>query len=417
MLDPDFYQEIAQSLGRHKLRTALTALGVFLGIFIFVLMVGFGPALEGAMNKRMAGFATNAVFMWGQRTSLPHAGMQPNRAISFKNDDIAPMSRLDGIEHLAPRNQLGGFRAGAVVKRGSKTGSFQVSGDYPAFQHIQVPVMRAGRFVNDADIAGRRKVAVIGEEVAKQLFEGEPAIGGALEVNGIHFEVVGVFGSKASGQQGDQQVRQVILPFTTFQQAFHFGDRVSWFAMTAKRGTNGADLEKRARKLLAERHRIHPEDEMAIGGWNAAERFAKTEKLFSAVGIILGVAGLFSLLAGAIGVSNIMLITVRERTKEIGVRKALGASPSSVVTMVVAESVFLTMVAGYIGLVAGVAMVELGAWAVEKAGDKIPIGAPFVSVEFAGAATIILIVVGAFAGLIPALRAAAIQPIEALRDE
>jgi putative ABC transport system permease protein len=417
MIDPDFFQEIAQSLGRHKLRTALTALGVFLGIFIFVLMVSFGPALEGAMNKRMAGFATNAVFMWGQRTSMPYAGMQPNRGIQFRNDDIEPLSRLEGVEHLAPRNQLGGFRAGAVVKRNGKTGSFQVSGDYPAFQHIQMPVMRAGRYINDLDIQERRKVAVIGEEVAKQLFERENPIGGAIEINGIHFEVVGLFGSKATGQQGDQQVRSVFVPFTTFQQAFHFGDAVSWIAMTAKRGTNGEDLEKRARALLAERHRINPDDEMAIGGWNAAKQFAKTETLFWAVGMVLGFAGLMSLLAGAIGVSNIMLITVRERTKEIGVRKALGATPMSVVTMVVSEAVFLTMVAGYLGLVVGVGFVELGAWAIMKAGDKVPLGPPFVSVEFAGAATIILIVVGAFAGLIPALRAAAIQPIEALRDE
>jgi putative ABC transport system permease protein len=417
MVDADFFAEIGQSLGRHKLRTALTALGVFLGIFIFVLMVGFGPALEGAMNKRMAGFATNAVFMWGQRTSMPHAGMQPNRGIRFRNDDIEPVSRIAGIEHLAPRNQLGGFRAGAVVKRNSKTGSFQVSGDYPAFQYIQTPVMRAGRYINDADIADRRKVVVIGEEVAKQLFERQNPIGGAIEINGIHFEVVGVFGSKAQGQQGDQQVRSVFVPFTTFQQAFHFGDAVSWFALTAKPGYNAEALEKEVRKVLGERHRIHPDDEMAIGGWNAAKQFAKTEKLFWAVNLVLGFAGLMSLLAGAIGVSNIMLITVRERTKEIGVRKALGATPMSVVTMVVSESVFLTTVAGYIGLVFGVGVVEVMAWAIEKAGDKVPLGPPFVSVEFAGAATIILVVVGAFAGLIPALRAAAIQPIEALRDE
>ncbi|HUQ01493.1 MAG TPA: ABC transporter permease [Kofleriaceae bacterium] len=417
MFDTDYFQEIGQSLGRHKLRTGLTALGVFLGIFIFVLMVSFGPALEGAMNKRMAGFATNAVFMWGQRTSMPYAGMQPNRGIQFRNDDIEPLQRLEGVEHLAPRNQLGGFRAGAVVKRNGKTGSFQVSGDYPAFQYIQTPVMRAGRYINDLDIKERRKVAVIGEEVAKQLFERENPIGGSIEINGIHFEVVGLFGSKATGQQGDQQVRSVFVPFTTFQQAFHFGDAVSWIAMTAKRGTSGEDLEKRARVLLAERHRINPDDEMAIGGWNAAKQFAKTEMLFWAIGIVLGGAGLMSLLAGAIGVSNIMLITVRERTKEIGVRKALGATPMSVVTMVVSEAVFLTTVAGYLGLVFGVLTVEGFAWAIEKAGDKVPLGAPFVSVEFAGAATIILIVVGAFAGLIPALRAAAIQPIEALRDE
>src|SRR5690349_2774956 len=288
MVDADFFHEISQSLGRHKLRTVLTALGVFLGIFIFVLMVGFGPALEGAMKKRMAGFATNAVFMWGQRTSMPYAGMQPNRPIQFKNDDIPAIRRVDGIEYLAPRNQLGGFRAGAVVKRGSKTGSFQVSGDYPDFQYIQFPVMRAGRFINDSDITDRRKVVVIGEEVAKQLFERANPIGGAIEINGIHFEVVGVFGSKATGQQGDQQVRSVFVPFTTFQQAFHFGDSVSWFALTAKPGVNGEDLEKRVRAVLAERHRINPDDEMAIGGWNAAKQFAKTEKLFWAVGMVLG---------------------------------------------------------------------------------------------------------------------------------
>jgi putative ABC transport system permease protein len=417
MFDSDFLQEIGQSLGRHKLRTALTALGVFLGILIFILMVGFGPAVEGAMKKRMAGFATNAVFMWGQRTSMPYAGMQPNRPIGFKNDDIAPLRRLEGVEYLAPRNQLGGFRAGAVVKRNGKTGSFQVSGDYPDFQYIQFPIMRVGRFINDTDITDRRKVAVIGEEVAKQLFERQNAVGGSIEINGIHFEVVGVFGTKATGQQADQQVRSVIVPFTTFQQAFHFGDAVSWIAMTAKRGTNAEDLEKRARALLQERHRIDPDDEMALGGWNAAKQFAKTEKVFWALDIVLGVCGFCSLLAGAIGVSNIMLITVRERTKEIGVRKALGATPAGIVAMVVSEAVFLTTVAGYIGLVTGVATIELFAWLIEKAGDKVPLGPPFVSVQFAGVATVLLIVVGAVAGLIPALRAAAIQPIEALRDE
>jgi len=418
MIDTDFFQEIGQSLSRHKLRTALTGLGVFLGILIYVLMVGFGPMLEGAMGKRLAGFATNAVFMWGQRTSEPWAGMPPNRQIQFRNDDIEPLSRLPGIEHLAPRNQLGGFRAGSGVKGGVKSGSFQVSGDYPAFQYIQTPVMRAGRYLNDRDIAERRKVVVIGEEVVKQLFTpGENPIGGAIEINGIHFEVVGWFGTKASGQQADQQVRMLHVPFTTFQQAFHFGDAVSWFAMTAKPGASAEALEQQAREVLAERHKIAPTDEMAIGGWNAGKTFAKTAKVFSAVGIVLGVAGLCSLLAGAIGVSNIMLITVRERTKEIGVRKALGATPRSVVTMVVAEAIFLTTVAGYVGLVTGIALIELLAWLIERAGDKVPLGPPSVSVQFAAFATITLIVVGAIAGLIPALRAAAIQPIEALRDE
>ncbi len=418
MLDADAFHEIAQSLARHKLRTALTALGVFLGIFIFVLMVGFGPALRGAITKRMAGFATNAVFMSGRRTTVPWQGMQPNRPIVFTNADIPTLRQLAGVEHLAPRNQLGGFRSGAVVKRNGKTGSFQVAGDYPDFQRIQSPVIRAGRFINDRDIAERRKIAVIGEEVVRQLFpRGEEPIGQALDVNGIHFEVVGVFGSRATGTQGDQQVSTVHLPFTTFQQAFNFGDRVSWFALTALPGVSGADLEQRARAALSQRHKIAPGDDMAIQAWNLAKQFEKQGKLFIVVGWVLGFAGLFSLLAGAIGVSNIMLITVRERTKEIGVRKALGATPRNVVAMVVAESVFLTIGAGYLGLVAGVGAVELFAWLINQAGDKIPLGAPEVSLDFAIFATATLVVVGAIAGLIPALRAAAIQPIVALRDE
>jgi putative ABC transport system permease protein len=416
MIDADAFQEIVQSLSRHKLRTALTALGVFLGIFIFVLMAGLGPALEGAVRKRMAGFASNSVFMWGQRTSQPYAGMPPNRPVSFKNADIPTLQKLDGIEYLAPRNQLGGFRSGAVVARKGKTGSFQVAGDYPDFQYIQFPVMRAGRYINDQDIVDRRKIAVIGEEVARQLFTpDEEPIGGAIEVNGIHFEVVGVFGTRATGNQADQNLRMVHIPFTSFQQAFHFGDNVSWFAMTAKPGVNGAELEARARLALSERHKIAPDDEMAIGAWNAAKQWEKQSKLFWAIKLVLTVAGFLSLLAGAIGVAAILLITVRERTKEIGVRKALGASPTSVVVMVMAEAVMLTATAGYLGMVAGVAMIELANWLIAKTNS--PLGEMAVSLEFAVAATLILIVVGALAGLIPALRAAAIQPIEALRDE
>jgi putative ABC transport system permease protein len=415
MIDADSFQEIVQSLSRHKLRTALTALGVFLGILIFVLMSGLGPSLEGAVKKRMAGFATNGVFMWGQRTSMPYAGMPPNRPVSFNNNDIPALRALEGVEHLAPRNQLGGFRAGAVVMRKGKTGSFQVAGDYPDFQYIQFPIMRAGRYINDQDIADKRKVALIGEEVAKQLFPDEEPIGGAIQINGIHFEVIGVFGTRAQGNQADQNLRTVHIPFSSFQQAFHFGDRVSWFALTAKPGVNGTALEAKAREVLHQRHKIHPDDQMALGAWNMSKQFDKQTKVFGAIRLVLTVAGFLSLLAGALGVATILLITVRERTKEIGVRKALGASPTSVVTMVIAEAIMLTAAAGYLGLVAGVAAIEAANWAFHK--FNLPLGDMHVSLEFAVSATLILIVVGAIAGLIPALRAAAIQPIEALRDE
>lgn len=417
MLDLDVVQEIAVSLTRHKLRTALTALGVFLGIFIFVMMVAFGSALQRGITRKMSGFATNAIFLWGQRTSEPWAGLPANRPIQFDNGDIEPLRRLPGVDRLAPRNQLGGFRGGAIVRHGTKTGSFQVGGDYPDFQYIQTPIMRAGRFLNDADVAERRKVAVIGESVATELFEGKNPIGEAIQINSIHFEVIGVYGTRATGQQGDNVVRSINVPFSTFQQAFHMGDRVSWFSLTAKPGVDATELEKRVRTLLAERHKIAPTDQAAIRGWNAGAQFAKTQKMFGAVNFVLFVAGVCSLLAGAIGVSNIMLISVRERTKEIGVRKALGARPVSVVGMVIAESIVLTMLAGYLGLVCGVAVVEAFASWIVKQGPDFTLGPPSLSVGFALLATGVLVTAGALAGLIPAIRAAAIQPVEALRDE
>ncbi len=418
MLDLDAFHEIAVSLSRHKLRTALTALGVFFGIIIFMAMAAFGPALQGGINNKMSGFATNAVFLWGQRTSEPYAGMPANRPVVFNSSDIEPLRRLDGVDRLAPRNQLGGFRAGNLVRRGNKTGSYQVAGDYPDFQYVSLPLIRAGRYLNDRDISDRRKVAVIGEAVASELFApGENAIGGAIQIGGIHFLVVGVFGTRATGQQGDQQVRSIHIPFTTFGQAFRMGDRVSWFALTGKPGVDASELEQRVYALLRQRHKVSPSDTTAVRGWNMGAQFAKTEQMFGAVSVVLSVAGLLSLLAGAIGVSNIMLISVRERTKEIGVRKALGARPASVVTMVVAESVALTTLAGYLGLVVGTIAIELASRVIAGLGPDFPLAPPTISLQFALTATAILIVAGAVAGLIPAMRAAAISPVEALRDE
>lgn len=418
MFDLDSLHEIATSLSRHKLRTALTAVGVFFGILIFMLMVAFGTALHDGINRKMAGFATNAVFVWGQRTSEPYAGLPPNRNVAFDNDDIAPLRRLAGIDHVAPRNMLGGFRGGNVVKRGSKVGSYQVAGDYPDFQYVSLPLMRMGRFIDDADITERRKVAVIGETVASELFApGENPIGNAIQINGIHFVVIGVFGTRVTGQQGDNMVRTIHVPFSTFQQAFHMGSRVGFFAITGQRGVDASDLEQRVYALLRERHKVAPTDTAAIRGWNMGAQFAKTEKMFGAIDFVLGFFGLLSLLAGAIGVSNIMLISVRERTKEIGVRKALGAQPFSVVAMVVAESVALTTMAGYLGLAIGTLAITKAADFIAGLGTDFPLAPPRLSFEFALFATGTLIVVGALAGLIPAARAAAISPVEALRDE
>jgi putative ABC transport system permease protein len=418
MIDLDSWQEIFATLRKNRLRTFLTGLGVFLGIWILMTMIGFGKSLEVGVKRSMAGFATNAVFVWGQKTSLPFAGLPPNRAVEYDNGDVEALRRLEQVEHLAPRNQLGGFRGGFNVRYQGKTGSFSVAGDYPAFQYVQTPLMRAGRFLDELDIRDRRKICVIGEGVLKELYApGADPIGTYIEISGVYFMVVGVFGTRQTGQQADRTLNTVHVPFTTFQQAFHFGDRVGWFAITGKPGVSAVELEKLVRQILADRHKIDPEDDLAIGSFNAGKEFGKMNSVFAIINIVLGFAGLMTLLAGVVGVSNIMLISVRERTKEIGVRKALGATPATIVKMVVSESVVLTMIAGYLGLVVGIAWLELIGWLLGKAGDKVPFGPPEVSLTLALGAAGITVLFGALAGVIPAYQAAKIQPVEALRAE
>ena len=419
MIDLDSWQEIFATLRKNRLRTWLTGLGVFLGIVILLVMLGFGAGLEQGVKKNMAGFATNAVFAWGQRTSVPFAGMPANRPIQFDNRDVEALRRLDSIEHLAPRNQLGGFRGGFNVKYKGETASAQVSGDYPAFARVQEPVMKAGRFIDDHDILERRKVAVIGTGVMEELFpRGADPMGEYIEVSGVYFRVIGVFGTRQTGQNADRTLSTIHVPFTTFQQAFHFGDRVGWFAITGKPGVDAIELEQEVKTLLSANHKVAAEDDMAIGSWNAGKEFGKMNSLFLAINLVLGFAGIMTLAAGVVGVSNIMLISVRERTKELGVRKALGATPWAIVKMIVSESVVLTAIAGYLGLVAAVAGFEaFNTWILPTLGSDIPLGPLSVSLKVAAGSGFILVVFGALAGVIPAFHAAKIQPVEALRTE
>ncbi len=416
VLDIDNWREITATLRKNKLRTMLTGLGVFLGIVILLLMVGFGRSLEKGVQRRMAGFATNAVFVWGQRSTRPYAGLPVGRQIKYDNSDIEALARLGGVLHLAPRAQRGGFMQGSNVRYGVKTGAFQVSGDYPTFQYVQTPVMRAGRFLNPRDLDEWRKVAVIGEGVVKQLYDGADPMGTYIEVNGSYFQVVGVFGSKQTGQQADRVLNTIHVPFTTFQRAFNFNDRVDSFAIVGRPGVNGGALEDQVKGVLKQRHKVAPDDDNAIGAWNTSKEFGKMNMLFFLINFVMWMAGAMCLLAGVVGVSNIMLITVRERTKEIGVRKALGATPASVIRMIVAEATVLTVIFGFLGIAAGIALLELGGKLLEKLPD-LPFAPPDPSLAIALTAAGVITVFGALAGMIPAYYAAKIRPIEALRTE
>jgi putative ABC transport system permease protein len=415
VFDIDNWQEITATLRKNKLRTVLTGLGVFLGIVILLLMIGFGRSLERGVQRRMAGFATNAVFAWGQRTTKPYAGMPVGRQVKYDNADIEALARLPGVLHLAPRAQRS-FMQGSNVRYGTKTGAFQVSGDYPAFQHVQTPVMRAGRFLNQRDLDEWRKVAVIGEGVVEQLYAGADPMGTYLEANGIYFQVVGVFGSKQTGQRGDRIINTIHIPFTTFQRAFNYNDRVDFFAIVGRPGVDGGELENQVKATLKQHHKIAPDDESAIGSWNTSKEFGKMNMLFFLINFVMWMAGTMCLLAGVVGVSNIMLITVRERTKEIGVRKALGATPASVIRMIVSEATVLTVIFGFLGVAAGVGLLELVGKILEKVPD-LPFAPPDPSLTIALSAAAVIAAFGALAGMLPAYYAAKIQPIEALRTE
>ena len=383
-----------------------------------MVMVAFNSSLEAGVMRQMAGFATNAVYTWGQKTSEPYAGLPPNRQIQFDNGDVEALARIPEIEHLAPRIQQNGFGGRGVVIYNGKQATFSIYGDLPAYQFVEEPLMRAGRFIDELDNAERRKVAVVGESVVEQLFpKGDQPIGKYIEISGVYFEIVGVFGTRQSGPAADRKLTTVEVPFKTFQQAFHTGDKVAWFAITGRSDVVADVLEQKIKATLGARHKVAPTDTMAVGSWNAGKEFHKIVSLFTVMNFVMWFAGVMTLGAGVIGVVNIMLISVRERTKEIGVRKALGATPFAIVRMILSESIVLTIIAGYLGIVAGVAMIELWTYLIPYLGDQAPFAPPRVGLGLAAGAGAVIAVFGALAGVIPAYHAAKIQPIEALRTE
>jgi len=417
MFDLDKWKEIWATLRSNRLRTFLTAFGVFWGILMLMAMLGFGSAIQSGSQRQMKGMATNLLFVWGQQTTESYDGLPPGRGVRFNTADIEILRRLPSIEYLAPRLQLGGWMNNFTVSHESKSGTFTVMADYPELRHIVAFEYDAGRFVNERDIAESRKVVVIGKAVYEQLFEpGVDPIGKYVKISGVYFQVVGLTRTLRSGQQGERDANSLFVPFTTLKTAFNIGDRVGFFAMTAKPGTDGPELERSVREALMRHHRVAPTDNLAIGSFNMFVMFGKFQTFFLVLQVVSWVVGGATLVAGVIGVSNIMLITVKERTKEIGVRKALGASPLSIVAMVMKESIALTAIAGLIGVAAGVGLLAATGAILEHMPDS-PLGPPNVSLSTVLTAVAVLIGAGAFAGVMPASHAASIKPIEALRAE
>jgi putative ABC transport system permease protein len=415
--DRDNWYEIWAVLRSNKLRTALTAFGVAWGIFMLVVMIGFGTAMQSGTKRNMKGMATNLLFVWGQTTTESYSGMKPGRAVKFRTADIERLKRLPTVEWLAPRLQLGGWQNNFTVGYGTKVGSYAVFGDYPDFRHIVAFDYEAGRFIDEGDIAENRKVAVIGYKVRDELFPPDVnPIGEYIKISGVYFQVVGITHTLRSGQQGDRDAHTIYVPFTTLKTAFKQGDEVGFFAMTARVGTDGPALEDQVRGELSRAHSVAPTDHLAIGSFNMFVMFGKFQEVFFWLWAISWIVGGMTLLAGVVGVSNIMLIAVKERTKEFGVRKALGATPRSVVMMVLMENIVLTSVAGLVGIALGCGMLYLADFLLAGVTDS-PFGPPEVGLGTILQALAVLVGSATIAGLIPAMHAASIKPIEALRTE
>lgn len=418
--DPDSWKEIFSTLKKNKLRTFFTAFGVFWGIFMLIVMLGSGTGLQNGVSTGMGDMATNSMFMWTQRTSVPYKGLPRGRFYNFSNGDTqALLDNIPEIEHIAPRLQVF-FRGGDNnVVRGERTGNFRMQGDYPAYNIIDPMEIVQGRFINDIDIKEYRKNVVITQRVYEEMFNpGEDPIGEYLRVSGVWFKVVGWCKSKKNDQQAENENQQIFIPFTTMQKTFNMGDRVGWYSMTAKENVSVSVVEAKAKDLMKKRHRIAPSDDRAIGSANVEEEFMKMTNLFRGINVLIWIVGIGTLLAGVVGVSNIMMIIVKERTQEIGIQRAIGATPVAIMTQIITESIFLTAFAGYVGLLFGVAIIEMVNYFLAQTGASTGMFSnPTVDFSVAIKALVVLVISGAFAGMIPARRAVNIKPIDALRDE
>jgi putative ABC transport system permease protein len=415
MFDLDRWQEIWYTIKHNKSRSVMTAFGVFWGMFMLVCMVGAGSALKNGMESTIDGFATNSCFVYDQQTTEPYKGFKKGRNWSIQNEDIPLLLKgVPEIQYLAPV-LFGGQGSNNVVRK-DKSGTFNIKGNYPSYNKIEENKLIYGRYINDIDIAEKRKTCVIGERVSEVLFgKNVNPVGQNVKVMGIYFQVVGVARSISQVNLGGRGEESVVLPFTTMQQAFNMGNKVHFISATAIPGVRVKVIEEKINQILKKQHNIAPTDKAAIGGFNIEEQFTMFLYLGIGIAVLIWIVGAGTLFAGGIGVSNIMLVTVRERTKEIGIRRALGATPRTIIRQIISESIVLTLIAGIAGLMLGVGLLSLVGLVLSQSDSFFQ--EPQISFAVAIVSLVILLVIGTLAGLVPANRAMTIKPIEAIREE
>ncbi len=415
MFDQDIWQEIFATMRKHKLRTGLTALGVFWGIFMLVFVLGMGKGLENGVFRNFDNRVSNALYVWPMRTSQPYGGFQPGRTPRFTLQDIlAIKTNIPEIEYIAPRLSL----PSTTITYSDKSDRYEIRGELSDMIKIEALKLYEGRYVNENDVSECRKVAVIGQRIREVLFGAEECLGKYIRIRGVEFLVVGVFGPMQIKPWTESDLEAIVIPLTTMQRTFGTGDRVDYFVCAANEQVRIGSVEPKVKALLKRRHFIAPDDPQGIGGFNLEEEFSNVRNLFAGIKVFLWFVGIGTLLAGVVGVSNIMLIVVKERTKEIGIRKALGATPGAIIRMILLESVFLTSLSGYLGLIAGTLVIGTIQYLMLVNNiESENFYNPQVNITIGLGAMLILIVCGAIAGLIPALQAAQVNPVVALKDE
>ncbi len=416
MFDRDRWYEIYEAMSKNKLRTALTAFGVAWGMIMLIIMIGAGKGLENATMSNFRNSAQNTSYVYSMRTTIPYKGFQRNRRVQLDfTDTEALMNSIPELKYVCPSNQLGGYRGSNNVTYGVNTGAFTVRGEIPDYFKLYKKKLLLGRFINDNDQKEKRKVCLIGQRVWEMLFtSGEDPIGDYIKINGVSFKVIGVYKSNKRGEEADEDTKTIYIPFSSFTKAFNLGNKVGWFSLMAEDEYPIDSLKGRIFSVLMAKHDVHPNDIRAFGYGNDSEEYEQVKGIFTGIKGLSLVVGIFSLIAGAIGISNIMLIVVKERTKELGIRRAIGATPWSIQSQIVTEAVILTTVAGVSGMIVGIWLLEL----VDKnVGDLDQFQHPSVSFGLVFSSFIFLIIIGVFAGLLPANRATRVKPVEALRAE
>ncbi len=410
LFDSDTWQEIYGGIRKNKTRTIITIIGVLWGIFLLVVLLGAARGMENNFKTVFGDFATNSLAVWTQRTDKPFKGFQKGRRIQLKSKDIEVLKEeFEGeLQYIAPRCQTS-----SQITNGFKYGQFQISGDYPVLDKVQKKKLVFGRFLNKNDIKNKTKVVVIEENIYKQLFEKkEDPINKYVIIDSVNYKVVGVYKAGNIDFDGDA----AYIPFTTFQQVYNRGEEIDWMLVTVNQGIDINQFEKDVQLVLKNLHKVHPKDNKAIGGVNLAKQIGRITGFLTGMQFLTWFVGIATLIAGVFAIGNILLITVKERTKEIGIRRALGATPRKIRQQVILESVFLTTIAGMLGIVFGGLVLFIIDYTVGSGPDPALLN-PTVNIPIVLIAFGILIILGTSIGLIPAYMATLVKPIEALREE